>query len=313
MILNRTLKGFIRLLILSAVVSAAVICVSASASALSPASAEDIYGGLLTGSGNDAGSLLPSVPAKNFSGQDTGNSPALFASDPDDMTITDKLKQNFVEKRRYQYIIDGLKTTITVTVFAVILGLIIGAFVAVIRTVHELTGKLTIADYICSVYLTIIRGTPTMIQLLIIYYVIFGSVDVNKILVAIVAFGINSGAYIAEIMRSGINAVPKGQFEAGLSLGLPIRQTMTSVILPQAFRNMLPALCNEFISLMKETAICGYIGLMDLTKAADIIRSQTFEAFMPLFGAALIYLIIVMILAKCVGKLERRLKANETR
>ena len=152
-----------------------------------------------------------------------------------------------------------------------------------------------------------------MIQLLIIYYVIFASVNVNKILVAVVAFGLNSGAYIAEIIRSGINAVDKGQFEAGRYLGLNYRQTMANIIMPQAFKNMLPALCNEFISLLKETAISGYIGLQDLTKGGDIIRSQTFEAFIPLVAVALIYLVIVLLLSYGVGRLERRLKNNEIR
>ena len=150
-----------------------------------------------------------------------------------------------------------------------------------------------------------------MIQLLIIYYVIFASVTIDKTIVAVVAFGLNSAAYVAEVVRSGINSVDHGQFEAGRSLGLNYKQTMWSIILPQAFRNMLPALCNEFISLLKETAISGYIGLNDLTKGGDIIRSQTFEAFIPLIAVALIYLAIVMLLTFAVNKLERKLKNNE--
>ena len=222
------------------------------------------------------------------------------------LSFTDKLRQNFIDDNRWQYILAGLGNTILITILAIAIGLIIGTLVAVVRTVHDQQGKLKILNFICKLYLAIIRGTPAMIQLLIIYYVIFASVNVNKILVAVVAFGLNSGAYIAEIIRSGINAVDKGQFEAGRCLGLNYRQTMANIIMPQAFKNMLPALCNEFISLLKETAISGYIGLQDLTKGGDIIRSQTFEAFIPLVAVALIYLVIVLLLSYGVGRLERR-------
>ena len=150
-----------------------------------------------------------------------------------------------------------------------------------------------------------------MVQLLIIYFVIFGSVNVSKVLVAIVAFGVNSGAYVAEIIRSGIMSIDKGQFEAGRSLGLSYLQTMVYIILPQAFKNVLPALGNEFIVLLKETSVSGYIALQDLTKGGDIIRSQTYTAFMPLIAVALIYLAVVMLFSWLLGKLERRLKNNE--
>ena len=229
------------------------------------------------------------------------------------LSFTDKLRQNFIDDNRWQYILTGLGNTILITILAIAIGLIIGTLVAVVRTVHDQQGKLKILNFICKIYLAVIRGTPAMIQLLIIYYVIFASVNVNKIFVAVVAFGLNSGAYVAEVIRSGINAVDKGQFEAGRCLGLNYRQTMSNIIMPQAFKNMLPALCNEFISLLKETAISGYIGLQDLTKGGDIIRSQTFEAFIPLVAVALIYLIIVLLLSYGVGRLERRLKNNEIR
>ena len=156
-----------------------------------------------------------------------------------------------------------------------------------------------------------VRGTPVVVQLLIIYFVIFGSVDVSKVLVAIVAFGVNSGAYVAEIIRSGIMAVDGGQMEAGRSLGMSYGTTMRSVILPQAFKNVLPALGNEFIVLLKETSVCGYIALQDLTKGGDIIRSQTYDAFLPLIAVALIYLIVVVCLSQLLKKLENRLKKNE--
>lgn len=225
----------------------------------------------------------------------------------------DKLKQSFVDDSRWQYILTGLKNTLIITIFAILIGLVLGSLIAIVRTVHDQNGKLKILNFICKIYLTIIRGTPAMIQLLIIYYVIFASVAIDKTIVAIVAFGLNSAAYVAEVVRSGINSVDHGQFEAGRSLGLNYKQTMWSIILPQAFRNMLPALCNEFISLLKETAISGYIGLNDLTKGGDIIRSQTFEAFIPLIAVALIYLAIVMLLTFAVNKLERKLKNNEIR
>ena len=224
--------------------------------------------------------------------------------------LKEKLYDNFVKDSRYMYIVKGLGNTVVITLFAVMLGIILGFLIAVVRTSHDRNGGLTILNGICQAYLTIIRGTPVMIQLLIIYYVILASVT-NKILVAAIAFGLNSAAYVAEIVRSGIMSVEIGQFEAGRSLGLNYKQTMTSIILPQAVKNILPALLNEVISLLKETSISGYIGLMDLTKGGDIIRSNTYEAFLPLIAVAIIYLVIVMILSRCVSRLERRLRNNE--
>ena len=160
-------------------------------------------------------------------------------------------------------------------------------------------------------FVWVIRGTPVVVQLLMIYFVIFGSVDVSKVLVAVVAFGFNSGAYVAEIIRGGIMSIDKGQFEAGRSLGLGYAQTMIYIILPQAFKNVLPSLGNEFIVLLKETSVSGYIALQDLTKGGDIIRSQTYTAFMPLTAVALIYLSVVMLFSWMLGKLERKLKNNE--
>ncbi len=224
--------------------------------------------------------------------------------------FAEKLYDNFVKDNRYQYILKGLGNTLMITVFAVTIGIIFGFLIAIVRTSHDRNGGLTILNAICKVYLTIMRGTPVMIQLLIIYYVILSSVT-NKILVAAIAFGLNSAAYVAEIVRSGIMSVDIGQFEAGRSLGLNYRQTMQCIIIPQAVKNILPALLNEFISLLKETSISGYIGLMDLTKGGDIIRSNTYEAFLPLIAVALIYLILVMLLSFAVSKLERKLRNNE--
>ena len=218
---------------------------------------------------------------------------------------------NFIEDNRWRYIRDGLKITLLVTVFAVLIGVVLGFLIAIVRTTHDKTGKLKILNAICKVYLTVIRGTPVVVQLMIIYFIIFGSVDISKVLVAIIAFGINSGAYVAEIFRSGIMSIDNGQFEAGRSLGFNYAQTMMYIIMPQAFKNVLPTLCNEFISLLKETSVSGYIALQDLTKGGDIIRSRTYDAFMPLIAVALIYLAMVMIFTKLVSLLERRLRNSD--
>ncbi|MBS6625573.1 MAG: amino acid ABC transporter permease, partial [Ruminococcus sp.] len=215
---------------------------------------------------------------------------------------------NFIDDNRWRYITDGLKITLLVTVFAVLIGVVLGFLIAIVRTTHDKTGKLKILNAICKVYLTVIRGTPVVVQLMIIYFIIFGSVDISKVVVAIVAFGINSGAYVAEIFRSGIMSIDNGQFEAGRSLGFNYAQTMMYIVMPQAFKNVLPTLCNEFISLLKETSVSGYIALQDLTKGGDIIRSRTYDAFMPLIAVALIYLAMVMIFTKLVSLLERRLR-----
>ena len=218
---------------------------------------------------------------------------------------------NFIDDNRWRYITDGLKITLLVTVFAVLIGVVLGFLIAIVRTTHDKTGKLKILNAICKVYLTVIRGTPVVVQLMIIYFIIFGSVDISKVVVAIVAFGINSGAYVAEIFRSGIMSIDNGQFEAGRSLGFNYAQTMMYIVMPQAFKNVLPTLCNEFISLLKETSVSGYIALQDLAKGGDIIRSRTYDAFMPLIAVALIYLAMVMIFTKLVSLLERRLRNSD--
>ena len=218
---------------------------------------------------------------------------------------------NFVKNDRWRYLWDGFLVTMLVAVAAVLLGVAIGFFVAIIRSTADMTGTWKIADFFCRLYLTVIRGTPVVLQLLIIYFVVFGAVDVSKVLVAIIAFGINSGAYVAEIIRSGIMSVDRGQMEAGRSLGLSYSRTMILIILPQALKNVLPALGNEFIVLLKETSVCGFIALQDLTKGGDIIRSQTYNAFLPLIVVAMIYLLLVIIFSKLLEKFEKRLKKNE--
>lgn len=225
--------------------------------------------------------------------------------------LRDSAYTNFVKEDRWRYLLDGFITTMLISVCSVVLGLLIGFIVAVIRSISDQTGRLKLLNLLCKIYLTVIRGTPVVVQLLIIYFVIFGPFDVDKVFVAIIAFGVNSGAYVAEIMRSGINAVDPGQMEAGRSLGLTYLQTMRLIILPQAIKNVLPALGNEFISLLKETSVCGYIALQDITKGGDIIRSQTYDAFLPLTAVALTYLAVVMLFTWLLGILERNLKKNE--
>ena len=201
-------------------------------------------------------------------------------------------------------------TTLKITFFAVLLGVAVGFLIAIIKSTHSMTGKLKLPNVICDIYLILIRGTPTMVQLLILFFIVFASVN-NKILVAILAFGINSGAYVAEIVRSGILSIDKGQMEAGRSLGFTYIQTMIYIILPQALKNVLPALGNEMIVLLKETAICGYIAIQDLTKGGDIIRSRTYDPYFPLLTVAAIYLVIVMIMTAGVNRLERKLRNSD--
>ena len=226
-----------------------------------------------------------------------------------------KFIANFITDNRWKYFTKGLGTTYVVSFFAVILGVVIGVLIAVVRSSADKLDRpplvVKILNVICKLYLTVIRGTPAMIQLLIMYYIVFGSVDVSKRLVAILTFGINSGAYVAEIIRSGIMSVDQGQFEAGRSLGLTYVQTMWYIIIPQAFKNVLPALGNEFITLLKETSICGYIALTDVTHGANTVRSQTYEPYMPFFAAALIYLVSVSVLSALISRLERRMRVNE--
>ena len=234
--------------------------------------------------------------------------------------FSDEFYLNFIADNRWKYLTDGLWTTLRVTFYALLLGIAIGVIVAVVRSTHDKTvddmnpgfGRfiLKFFDKVCRVYLTVIRGTPVVVQLMLIYYVILASLT-NKVLIASLAFGINSGAYVAEIIRSGIMSVDKGQFEAGRSLGFNYVQTMWHIVIPQAFKTILPTLANEFIVLIKETSVAGYVALQDLTKGGDIIRSRTYSAFMPLIAVALIYLVIVMFFTWLVGILERRLRSSD--
>lgn len=229
---------------------------------------------------------------------------------------------NFIDESRWKLVARGLGNTVLIAVAAVLIGLVIGAVVATIRSTYDKDGEdlrkrsggryavLSVLNIIAKIYLTVIRGTPVVVQLMIIYYVIFASTD-NSMLVSIIAFGVNSGAYVAEIIRGGIMSIDDGQFEAGRSLGFSYAQTMIYIIIPQVFKTVLPTLCNEFIALLKETSVAGYIGTMDLTKSGDLIRGRTYSPFMSLMGVALIYLVLVMILTSLVGRLERSLRKNE--
>lgn len=225
----------------------------------------------------------------------------------------------FIEDNRWKYIVEGIQNTLILTFFALILGVVLGVVIAAVRSTYDrqyvhMTGAgkvfLAIGNWICKVYLTIIRGTPSMVQILIIFFIIMASSN-NKMLCGIIAFGVNSGAYVAEIIRGGIQSVDPGQSEAGRSLGFGYIQTMWFIVIPQAFKSILPALGNEFIVLLKETAIAGYVGVTDLTRGANIIRGVTYQSFWPLLAIAAIYLVMVMFFTWLVSGLERRLQKSE--
>ena len=221
--------------------------------------------------------------------------------------LIDDFQLCFVKNGRWEYLLSGLGVTLEVALAAIVLGLAVGFLVAVVRSTHDKYGHFPVLNFAAKAYLTIIRGTPMVVQLLITYYIILRSVD-SKVLIAILAFGINSGAYQAEIIRAGIVSIDPGQMEAGRALGLSYWRTMLRVILPQAVRNVLPALGNEFIVLMKDTSIVGYIALIDLAKGGDIIRSQTYSVYLPYLTVAAIYLVLVMTFTWLLGKLERHLR-----
>ncbi len=235
--------------------------------------------------------------------------------------LRDEFVLNFIDDDRWEWLAEGLVNTLIITLFATLLGIAIGVVIAGVRSTYDKNYEslkkkgglgywvLKFFNSICNIYLTVIRGTPVVVQLLIMYFIVFAS-STNEMMIAVMAFGINSGAYVAEIFRSGIMAIDNGQFEAGRSLGFNYLQTMIYIIIPQMFKVVLPTLCNEFIVLLKETSVAGYVGIMDLTKAGDLIRGRTFSAFMPLIAVALIYLVIVMFFTWLVGKLERRLRNN---
>ena len=235
-------------------------------------------------------------------------------------SVKAEFELNFIKADRWEYLVTGLGNTLLLTLVALIVGVLIGIVVAAVRSTYDKTAETARPSFgrrvfgffngLCKVYLTVVRGTPVVVQVMIFFYVIFATAK-DGTMVAALAFGINSGAYVAEIIRGGIMSVDNGQFEAGRSLGFNYVQTMLYIVIPQVFKSVLPALLNEFIALLKETSVAGYVGIMDLTKAGDLIRGRTFSAFMPLIAVALVYLIIVMLLTSLVGQLERRLRKSE--
>lgn len=218
--------------------------------------------------------------------------------------------------------ITGLKNTLLITAGALVIGIVIGVVIASIRSSFDKNKEslkmhggigyyiLAVLNFICKIYLTIIRGTPVVVQLMIAYFIVFVSAK-DGVPVGMLAFGINSGAYVAEIFRAGIMSIDNGQFEAGRSLGFNYFQTMRYIVVPQMFKSVLPTLCNEFIALLKETSVVGYVGVIDITKAGNVIAGVTYSYYIPLLTVAAIYLVMVMILSYFVGKLEKRLRKNE--
>jgi len=227
---------------------------------------------------------------------------------------------NFIDGNRWKYLVDGLGNTLIITLLSGIMGTILGIIIAMVRSTYDKTAEgarktlgrrlFWLVDRLCRVYLTVLRGTPVVVQLMIIYFVIFAWSD-NGVMVAALAFGLNSGAYVAEIVRGGIMSIDNGQFEAGRSLGFNYVQTMRFIIIPQVIKNVLPSLANEFIALLKETSVAGYVAVQDLTKGGDIIRSRTYSPFLPLLAVAMIYLALVMFFSYLVSRLERRLRNSD--
>lgn len=235
---------------------------------------------------------------------------------------------NFVEGDRWKNITIGLENTIIITLAAAIIGVLLGLIIAAIRTTYDKNREImqkkaqmsvvsrisytvvSVLNAISKLYVTVVRGIPMVVQLLVMYFIIFAS-STNGVMVAIIAFGLNSAAYVSEIFRGGIMSIDDGQFEAGRAMGFNYLQTMLYIIIPQVFKNVLPTLLNEFIALLKETSVAGYVGIQDLTRGGNIIRGVTFSAFMPLIAVALIYLVLVTVLTYAVGKLERRLRKSE--
>ena len=225
--------------------------------------------------------------------------------------IYDDFYKTVIFDERYKLILEGLKNTILIAIGAVIIGILLGSIISIVKYTNKERGKFKLLSKIFDIYVNIIRGTPSVLQLMIMYYVIFKTSSIDSVIVGIIAFGINSSAYVAEILRSGFDSIDDGQVEAGLSLGLNFRQVLRYIIIPQAVKVSLPSMGNEFVTLIKETAIAGYIGIEDLTKASDIIASRTYDYFFPLVLVALIYLVLTSVISKLLKKMERKLNVND--
>ena len=225
--------------------------------------------------------------------------------------IYDDFYKTVIFDERYKLILEGLKNTILIAIGALIVGILLGSIISIVKYTNKERGKFKLLSKIFDIYVNIIRGTPSVLQLMIMYYVIFKTSTIDSVIVGIIAFGINSSAYVAEILRSGFDSIDDGQVEAGLSLGLNFRQVLKYIIIPQAIKVSLPSMGNEFVTLIKETAIAGYIGIEDLTKASDIIASRTYDYFFPLVLVALIYLVLTSVISKLLKKMERKLNLND--
>lgn len=225
--------------------------------------------------------------------------------------IYDDFYKTVIFDERYKLILEGLKNTILIAIGALIVGILLGSIISIVKYTNKERGKFKLLSKIFDIYVNIIRGTPSALQLMIMYYVIFKTSTIDSVIVGIIAFGINSSAYVAEILRSGFDSIDDGQVEAGLSLGLNFRQVLKYIIIPQAIKVSLPSMGNEFVTLIKETAIAGYIGIEDLTKASDIIASRTYDYFFPLVLVALIYLVLTSVISKLLKKMERKLNVND--
>ena len=223
----------------------------------------------------------------------------------------DKLYSTFIEDQRYMLLVEGLGNTLIIALGALVIGVVIGSIIAIAKYFAEDDPRLRAVKWLCDTYTTVIRGIPVVVLLLICFFLVLKRLD--GVTVAIIAFGINSGAYVAEIVRSGIQAVDAGQMEAGRSLGMSRGQTMWQIILPQAMKNILPAIGNEMISLLKETSVAGYVAVTDLTRGGNLIRNNTYDAFNPLMVVALTYLVMVIGLTALLGKVETRLRKGDKR
>ena len=229
------------------------------------------------------------------------------------LSLIEQFQFNFLDDNRWQFILSGLKNTIIITFFAVLLGIFLGFVIAIVRSTHDKTGKLKILNVICRVYLTVIRGTPTIVQLLIVFYVIFATIDPGKIVVAIIAFGMNSASYVAEIVRSGILSIDQGQTEAARSLGLSQTMNLRYIILPQALKNILPAIANEFVVIIKESAITYTIGVQDIMSAVNAVKGATFIIIEPLLVATAIYFCLCFPTSKLIAYFDRRMSHGDKR
>ncbi len=221
--------------------------------------------------------------------------------------LVETFYKTFIYEDRYLYFLEGLKYTLIIAFFAILLGITLGVLVGVVRDYHKQTGRLWLLSKIADIYVYVIRGTPTLLQLMILYYVVFRTSSLSPVIVGILTFGINSGAYVAEIFRAGFEGIDKGQREACKSLGLNYCKTMRYIIFPQSLAKIFPALGNEMITLVKETSIAGYVGIVELIKAADIISSRTYDYFFPLIVSAIVYLCLTFILSKVMKFGERKL------